>query len=288
MSIALPKITIVTPSFNHRRFIEQTITSVLDQEYPGLEYIVMDGGSTDGTLDILRKYEHHFQFWVSAPDHGQADAINKGFARASGDILAWLNSDDFYEPGVFAQAGELFHELHDVDVISGRCRLYYGDARNRVMNPSPLRTLEDFLRINSNWRNGHLIVQPEAFFRRRAFDKAGGLREELHFCFDQRLWADMAKSGCKFDSVDRHWANLRMHAGQKTSDLTGAHAELARVAWSQLRENWDLLHDPLAIADDIFCALDGILQKERRLSDGLSKSTSYRIGRFLTKGRFWC
>lgn len=287
MSLSLPKITIVTPSFNQGRFIEQTITSIIDQQYPSCEYIVMDGGSTDGTVDILRKYERHIDFWASAPDKGPADAINKGFARASGEILAWLNSDDVYEMGVFAQVAELFGQWPNVDVISGRCRLWYGDGRDRMMDPSPLRTFEDFLKISSNWQKGRLIIQPETFFRRRAFDKAGGLRDELHYCFDQCLWMDMAKSGCVFASVDRHWANLRMHEGQKTWDLTGAYAELARVAWNQLRENWARLDDPIAVADDIFCALEGLLRKEREVSSNLLESTSYRVGRFLTKRKFW-
>jgi len=287
MSASLPKITVVTPSFNQGRFIEQTIASVLDQKYPNLEYIVMDGGSTDGTADILRKYERHFHFWTSAPDNGQADAINKGFARAGGEILAWLNSDDVYEPGVLAEAAELFGKWPGVDVVSGRCRLWYGDSRDRLMEPSPLRSLDDFLKINANWRNRRLIVQPEALFRRRAFDKAGPLREDLHYCFDQCLWMDMAKSGCVFASVDRHWANLRMHEGQKTWNLTGAYAELARVAWNHVRENWERLVDPMAVADDIFCALEDLLAQERRIAKNLSESTSYRLGRFFTKRKFW-
>jgi glycosyltransferase involved in cell wall biosynthesis len=98
MNASQPKITVVTPSFNHGRFIEQTIASVLDQRYPNLEYIVMDGGSSDGTAEILRKHERHLHYWTSAPDNGQADAINKGFERGSGEILAWLNSDDIYQP----------------------------------------------------------------------------------------------------------------------------------------------------------------------------------------------
>jgi glycosyltransferase involved in cell wall biosynthesis len=287
MSASPPKITVVTPSFNHGRFIEQTIASVLDQHYPNLEYIVMDGGSTDGTADILRKHERHLHFWTSVPDSGQADAINKGFAQASGEILAWLNSDDVYEPGALTEAADLFGSRPDADVISGRCRLWYGDGRDRLVEPSPLRSLEDFLKINLNWRNGHLIVQPEAFFRRRAFAKVGRLREDLRYCFDQCLWMDLAKAGCTFASIDRHWANLRMHEGQKTWNLTGAYAELARVAWDHLRQNWERVADPISVADDIFCALEGLLQSERQVSNNLLQSTSYRVGRFLTKPKFW-
>lgn len=282
-----PKITIVTPSLNQGMFIEQTIRSILDQGYPNLEYIVMDGGSTDGTVDILRKYDDRIAFWASAPDRGQAAAINAGFARSSGEILAWLNSDDLYEPGLFAQVVALFRQWPDVDVISGRCRLWYGDNRDRLMPPSVNRSFADFLKINSNWRNGRTIIQPEAFFRRRAFEKATRLRADLHFCFDQCLWMDMAKAGCVFASVDRHWANLRMHKAQKTWDLGGVSAELARVAWNRLRENWDLVDDPVAIADDIFGALEAFHAKERAAVVKLRSSTSYRLGRLVTRWKFW-
>src|SRR6516162_5188478 len=124
---AWPRISIVTPSYNQGQFIEETIRSVLLQGYPNLEYIVMDGGSKDNTLRVLRKYEHAIHFWTSAPDKGQAEAINKGFARANGEILAWLNSDDVYEMGVFAQVAKFFQQQPDIDVISGRCRHCYSD-----------------------------------------------------------------------------------------------------------------------------------------------------------------
>src|SRR5262245_14464164 len=122
MSDTFPKITIVTPSLNQGQFIEETIQSIIGQRYPNMEYFVIDGGSTDDTLSILRKYDDRIDFWVSAADKGQAAAINKGFARASGEILGWLNSDDTYEPGVFAEVARSFQEHPDVDVISGRCR----------------------------------------------------------------------------------------------------------------------------------------------------------------------
>jgi glycosyltransferase involved in cell wall biosynthesis len=282
-----PKISIVTPSYNQGQFIEETVRSVLLQGYPNLEYIVMDGGSEDSTLDILRKYEHAIDFWTSAPDKGQAEAINKGFARASGDVLAWLNSDDVYEMGVLAQVAEFFQEQLDIDVISGRCRLWYGDARDRLIDPSPLRTLEDFLRIKTNWRSDRWIVQPEAFFRRRALEIAKGIREELFFCFDGCLWMDMAKAGCRFASLDRHWANLRMHEGQKISNGNGSQRELARLAWDQIRENWEIVEDPLAITDEIFQILEECVANEQHMSRTLRESTSYRIGRLLTKMKVW-
>jgi glycosyltransferase involved in cell wall biosynthesis len=282
-----PRISIVTPSYNQGQFIEETIRSVLLQGYPNLEYIVMDGGSKDRTLEILRKYQHAIGFWISAPDKGQAEAINKGFARASGEIWAWLNSDDVYELRVFSRVAELFQQLSDVDVLSGRCRLWDGGGGGNLRDPSPLRTLEDFLKIKTNWTSGRLIVQPEAFFRPDAFNAANGVREEFHFCFDACLWMDMAKAGSVFHSVDQHWANLRIHEGQKISDVPGTFQELVRLAWDQLRENWHTVKDPLVITDEIFQVLEEMFINERHKSISLRNSTSYRVGRFLTKMKAW-
>ncbi len=282
-----PKIAIATPSYNQGEFIEETIRSVLLQGYPELTYVVIDGGSADNTTEILRRYSRHIDFWTSEPDKGQADAINKGFARADGEILAWLNSDDVYERGVLAEVAELFLQRPDTDVISGRCRLWYGDARDVLFEPSPLRSLEDFLRIGSNWLKGKIIVQPETFFRRSAFERANGLCDQLYYCFDVALWMDMAKAGSKFVSIDRHWANLRKHVGQKTNNLTNVHLEVARVAHDRLLTNWARVENPVAIAKDIFCAVEALLKNEQETAKRYSESTSYRLGRAITKMRFW-
>src|SRR5262249_10396299 len=231
--------------------------------------------------------EHAIDFWVSATDRGQAQAINKGFARANGDILAWLNSDDVYEMGVFPQVAELFQQQPNIDVVSGRCRWWYGDDRDYLVDPSPLRTLEDFLKIKTNWMNYRLIVQTEAFFRRRALEIVNGIPEELVFCFDACLWMNMAKMGCAFHSVDRHWANLRIHEGQKTSDVAGVKFELVRSAWDQVRENWKMVNDPVAITEETFQVLEEMCMNELGVSRSLRESTSYRLGRRLTKMKVW-
>jgi glycosyltransferase involved in cell wall biosynthesis len=282
-----PRIAITTPSYNQGQFIEETIRSILLQGYPNLGYVVIDGGSSDNTKEVLRRYDRYIDFWTSERDKGQADAINKGFAKSTGEILAWLNSDDVYEMGVLTEVAELFLRQPDTDVISGRCRLWYGDTRDFLFEPSPLRSLEDFLMIGSNWLKGKIIVQPEAFFRQRAFEKANGLCDHLYYCFDVALWMDMARAGCKFDSVDRRWANLRKHDGQKTRDLTNVHMEVARVAHDRLLANWERVENPLAIANDIFGAVEALLKNEQETSKRYSESTSYRLGRAITKLRFW-
>jgi glycosyltransferase involved in cell wall biosynthesis len=285
---SLPKISIVTPSLNQGHFIESTIRSIINQEYPNFEYIVIDGGSTDRTIDILQKYDQRIHFWTSGPDKGQANAINQGFARAHGDILAWLNSDDTYEEGVLEQVANLFDQQPEMDVISGRCRLWYGDDRDRLLDPSPLRTFEDFLKVGSSWMDSRLIVQPEAFFRRTALEKVGSLREDLKICFDACLWIEMAKAGCRFQSIDQHWANLRMHAGQLTSDLNKGYAELVRAAWQYLLADWETLgpHAP-EIADDLFQALLRVQEQDRTSLEALRNSTSYRLGRLVTRLKIW-
>jgi glycosyltransferase involved in cell wall biosynthesis len=277
-----PKITIVTPSFNQGRFIEQTIKSIIDQGYSNLEYFVLDGGSTDETVSILKKYDEYIDFWTSAPDKGQAAAINKGFAMASGEILTWLNSDDTYEPGVLAAVGNAFQENPGFDVVSGRCRIWYGDNRNKLVAPSPLRSFDDFLKIKTNWMNDRLIVQPEAFFRRKAFERVGRIREELFYCFDTCMWMDMAKKGCIFHSIDQHWANLRIHKAQKIQNISGSLEELVRLTRTQLLENWTVVEDPVGVTEDIFSAIDVLLTIEQDAAKTLRESRSYRIGRSIT------
>lgn len=286
--VAWPKISIVTPTYNQGHFIEATIRSVVNQQYPNLEYIVIDGGSTDSTLDILKKYDQHIHFWTSRSDKGPANAINQGFAKARGDILAWLNSDDTYEKKVLEQVANLFVQRPEMEVISGRCLLWHGDERDRLVEPSPLRTLEDFIKIGSSWMNGRLIVQPEAFFRRTALTKVGALREDLKICFDVCLWIEMAKAGCRFHSVDRHWANLRMHAGQLSSDLEQGHAELLRAAWQYLLADWDNFGPKASeIANDLFQALLRVRERDRINLENLRNSTSYRLGRQVTRLKVW-
>ena len=283
-----PKISIITPSFNQATYLEETLRSVLLQGYPNLEYLVIDGGSRNGSVDILKRYQPHLTYWASERDHGQAHAIDKGFARATGDILAWLNSDDTYQPGVLQSVANYFRSHPETDIVSGRCRLWYGRDDDPFIGPSPLRTYEDFLKVGSNWMNQHLILQPEAFFRRPAYSKAGGLRQDLHYCLDVALWMDMARAGCRFDSTCEHWANLRMHADQKTAELNLAYAELAGVAWQYLQRDWELhgsrTHE---IASDIFNALNKIRAEDRRQFEILRNSTSYRIGRIATCLKFW-
>lgn len=182
-----PLISIVTPSFNQAGFIEKTLRSVLLQGYPKLEYIVIDGGSTDGSVDIIKGYEERLAYWVSEPDQGQSHALNKGFVRASGEIVAWLNSDDYYTPDALARVATAFAEHPDVGLIYGDCWFLHDyDGSLELVGTEP----PDFGRILAGY---NVIRQPSAFMRRSAFEAAGGLNESLHLALDFDLWLRMLK-----------------------------------------------------------------------------------------------
>lgn len=200
-------VSIITPSFNQAKYLEQTIRSVLSQDHPRIEYIVMDGASTDGSVDTIEKYADELTYWESQKDNGQADAINKGFARASGDIIAWLNSDDFYLPGTVSAAVKIFDENPDVVLVYGN--MLAVDENGATFNTLTYKqlTLEDLLCFQ-------IIGQPAVFMRRSALQKTSGLDLSFHFLLDHLLWIQIAKHG-RILHVDQTWAAARYHAEAK-------------------------------------------------------------------------
>jgi glycosyltransferase involved in cell wall biosynthesis len=180
-----PLITIVTPSYNQSRYIEQTIRSVLAQNYPAIEYFVIDGGSTDSSVDVIRRYEKQLSGWVSEKDRGQADAINKGFQRASGEFIAWLNSDDIYQPGAIRKAIETFQKHPEAGLVYGNVLSI--DQNSQAFNLQIFRpyALPDLMAFN-------IISQPAIFMRRSAFEQAGLLDLDYHLLLDHHLWLRMA------------------------------------------------------------------------------------------------
>ncbi|MEI9897633.1 MAG: glycosyltransferase [Chthoniobacter sp.] len=172
---SLPKITVVTPSYNQGAFLEQTILSVLGQLYDNLEYIVIDGGSTDDSAAVIQRYESSLAYWVSEKDRGQSEALNKGFSRATGDILCWLNSDDFLLPGALHEVARQFRE--PVDLIYGNC-LSFSDKGTRSIVNRPPQHDRDLLALVD------YIVQPSTFWRRSLWEKTGPLNEAIHYAFD--------------------------------------------------------------------------------------------------------
>jgi glycosyltransferase involved in cell wall biosynthesis len=203
----LPLVSIVTPSFNQGRFIRDSIESVLSQDYPRLEYICMDGGSTDETLDILRGYGDRLT-WRSLPDLGQADAINAGFRQARGEILGWLNSDDTYEPGAVKAAVQHLAAHSDTAVVYGDA--HYINQQNAVIGTYPT---EDF--SMDRLAQACVICQPTAFIRRAALEAVGMLDPTLHYCMDYDLWIRVGRR-FRIERINRFLANSRRYPGSKS------------------------------------------------------------------------
>lgn len=221
--LTTPILSIITPSFNQAPYLRQTLESVAGQPVPpgAVEHIVIDGGSTDGSVEIIRQFGPRLAYWVSEEDRGQSDAINKGLARARGRFATWLNSDDWYEPGVLAEVVERLTVADGpdgFDVLVGRCK-FIAEGGAVVFAPRPPEPVNvaNLLRLKSQWFNGRLIVQPEAFFRLAPVMALGGLNLDNHYSMDHELWVRLALGGARFSAFDRHVANLRVHAGQKTS-----------------------------------------------------------------------
>jgi glycosyltransferase involved in cell wall biosynthesis len=231
----LPRITVVTPSLNQGAFIEQTLRSVLDQRYPNLEYIVIDGGSTDGTVDIIRRYESRISYWVSERDHGQADAINKGFAVGTGEICAFLNSDDIYEPGAlervaadFGQADRRCWHAYPVQDFNADgmldLRLPAGGGKSPVN--ATLEERNQSANELRSWVAGRTgLHQPGTFWRREQWDAVGGLDDRYHYAFDRHFFMKLVSAGYPLITHGGPpIARFRVHDDSKTGQyLKGVH-----------------------------------------------------------------
>jgi glycosyltransferase involved in cell wall biosynthesis len=216
-------VSVVTPSFNQGAFIAETIESVLGQEGARIEYLVVDGGSTDATLDVLCGYGDRTR-WISEPDRGQADAINKGWRRTSGEIIAWLNADDVYLPGAVRQVVEVFASRPEVDAVYGDCD--YVDAGGRRLEPYPTRPY-DYLALVREARN--YIPQPATFLRRRVLDRVGPLDESLHYVMDFDYWLRLGLHHT-MAYLPVRLAATRLHPGAKSvTSGAGFGQELAGV-----------------------------------------------------------
>ncbi len=218
-----PRVSIVTPSYNQAQFIEETIRSVLLQGYPDLEYIIIDGGSTDGSVEIIRKYEPWLAYWVSEKDRGQSEAINKGFARATGEIVAWLNSDDTYCPDAISQSTITFHNYPEVGVVHGDCDMVSptGELWHKLRGRDS--QLENVILCDVS------IPQPSVFFKHMVYDVVGPLNTELHYVMDFDLWLKMW-SHFPTKHVSQVWSTYRMSDHSKSvSQVTNFLPEVAEV-----------------------------------------------------------
>jgi len=206
-------ISVVVPSFNQAKYLELTLRSVLDQNYPGLELIVIDGGSKDGSVDIIRKYEQHITFWCSEPDGGHPEGIIKGFSHATGEILCFLNSDDLFEAGVLREVGEYFSSHPEVDAV-------YGDALWIDADGTPLRPQKEIPFNRFIWLHTYnYIPGMSMFWRRRIYDRAGGVRTTYRLAFDSDLWIRFSDVGGVIKHVARQWSRMRFYPEQKNRCL---------------------------------------------------------------------
>lgn len=209
-----PKISIVTPSFNQGQFIEESIRSVLLQRYPDLEYIIVDGGSTDNTIEILRKYEQWISGWTSEQDEGQSHAINKGWKKANGDIVAWLNADDLYCPGTFETIARHFQTNSELVLVSGGANTVDEHGKTVLLKKEspdmdPYRMLQD---------SGGVPTQPSVFLKRKVLDDVGFLNPSLHLVMDWEFWirAGLFYRPDQFEKTDKVLSNNRQWSGTKT------------------------------------------------------------------------
>ncbi len=206
----LPLVSIITPSFNQARYLEATINSVLGQDYPRIEYIIVDGGSTDESAAIIKKHEGRLAWWVSEQDKGQTDAINKGFNRATGDILAWINSDDTYNPGAVSAAVKYLLENPEVAMVYADCNFI--DENDKVIGKFNAAQT-DYRRL----REGYVhIPQQTMFFRAKYWKELGPLDPSFYFAMDYDLWTRIAAHAPFKYLAGQTWANFRLHTSGKT------------------------------------------------------------------------
>ncbi len=234
-----PRITIVTPSFNQGSYLEATIRSVLDQGYPNLEYIVIDGGSTDGSVDILRRYADQLTYWVSEKDRGQADAINKGMARATGELRAYLNSDDIYLAGALEQVARAYRENPRGDLFHGVCRVIDEQGQPIGRRQGSITRFDELVDVWGVWWKERNFVQPEVFWTKRIADKVGPFRTELFMVMDYEYWTRVLRAGGRVIAIAEELAAFRITSTQKSNQQERSATEMLGVVE-------ELLWDPAA------------------------------------------
>ena len=206
----LPKITVVTPSYNQAQFLEQTILSVIGQGYPNLEYIIMDGGSSDNSVAVIKRYETHIDYWQSEKDNGQGAAINAGFAKATGDVICWLNSDDLFMPGTLLKIGRMFKEIKEPTIIFGNCLHFY--ENNEKTRGSD---------VEKNYRELKLeltdyIIQPSSFWSKQTWEIVGDIDEHYTYVFDWEWFIRAKQKGVKFHPISDYLSLYRIHDAHKS------------------------------------------------------------------------
>jgi glycosyltransferase involved in cell wall biosynthesis len=235
LNSANPLVSIVTPSFNQAAYLETAMLSVLGQDYPNIEYILVDGGSTDGSLEIIRRHADRLAFWTSEPDQGQGQALNKGLRRTSGDLVAWLNSDDVLMPGAVAEAVAAAQRYPQTGMIYADGLMV--DSELRLLDPHRYRTLSSLDLLSFE-----VLLQPTVFMRRKALEQAGWLNEDYHLILDHELWVRISAK-YPLQHVPGFWALERTHAEAKTIHQAAAFVEEAQrlIDWAAVSEEFSEL-----------------------------------------------
>ena len=259
-----PRISVVTPSYNQGSFIEQTIRSVLDQDYPDLEYIIIDGGSDDETLDVIRRYESRVAYWVSEKDDGAAEAIAKGFRKATGKILAYLNSDDTYLPGTLRTVAAAMRDP-GVDVAFGN--MYWMDPQGRIIGE---RRQTRFNRMGYLF-GGSDLTQPATFWTSDIYLRSGGIDPSFRFAFDTDLFFRFALQEARFGHVNEFLASFRIHPQSKSSN----DFEICEREMEHLRQN----HLPFPYRSFRASCVRGMTRIQRALSYAAQGDLLWLLGR---------
>lgn len=235
-NLVYPRISIITPSYNQGKFIEETIQSVIAQGYPNLEYFIIDGGSTDNTIEVIQKYESHITYWVSEPDRGQTHAINKGLARATGDILAYLNSDDYYLPGTLFKVADHFRQHPETDLLHGACQYVDESGQKIGAQLGEISRFDEIVDLWGIWWKKRQFVQPEVFWSRRTSDRVGEFNESLYYGMDYEYWCRILLAGGHISCLEDELTCFRLTTTQKSNQSAQVADELLSIVRPWL---WD-------------------------------------------------
>jgi glycosyltransferase involved in cell wall biosynthesis len=268
-----PKISVVTPSYNQGQFIEETIRSVLLQGYPNLEFIIIDGGSTDNSVEIIKKYAPWLNYWVSEPDEGQSQAINKGFKLASGEIVAWINSDDTYNLNAFATVAPYLNQSRKADIVFSDLRIVDEEGKQIRMWSAPEHSLESLICDDR-------IGQPTVFMRRELLNVVGLLNENLHFSMDHEYWCRVALNGYQLTYINAVLANFRVHNQSKSVTQKIKFYQDQLTIYDNLFQNLGLKNNLRSIKHKTYC-------KAYLRCVGYYRSPRLRAGHRLLILKYW-